>query len=81
MKDVDSCRQFMINKLERNLEEKTISLFQGVYIEITLEYIDILNCKLVYTSIISGIDFRKNVNEPIDKKFVYFYQSHINIHI
>lgn len=63
------------------MEEKTISLSQCVYVEKALEYANMLNCKPVHIPIVSGIDFRKNVNKPVDKEFVRLYQSHIGTHM
>lgn len=59
IKDLGSYLQFMETRLERNLEEKTISLSQKLYIEKTLEYADILDCEFVHTLIFSGINFQK----------------------
>lgn len=73
MKDLGSYRKFMGTRLERDLEEKIISLSQRVYIEKALECADMLDYKSIHIPIISGIDFWKNVNKPIDEEFICLY--------
>lgn len=57
MKDLNSYEQFIGIKVEQNLEVKTISLSQRVYIEKALEHADILDFKPVHTPIVSKIAF------------------------
>ena len=81
MKDLGSCGQFIGIKLERNLEAKTISLSQRVYIQKALEHANMLDSKPVHSSLVSGIDFSKNLNKLLDKDFIYLYQSHVGTHM
>lgn len=46
-----------------------------------MKNIDILDHKPIQTFIVSNIDFWKNMNKLVDKKFVYLYQSYINTYI
>lgn len=81
MKDLGSFGQFTEIKLEQNLEARTISLSQRVYIEKALEHADMLDSKLVHSPIVFRIDFCKNKNESLDEDFIHLYQFHIDIHI
>ena len=44
-------------KLKQNMDDKTIFLSQKVYLEKALEHTDMLDSKLIYCLIISGVDF------------------------
>ena len=81
MKDLGSCGQFTGIKLERNLEAKTISLSQRVYIQKALDQAGMLDSKPVHSPLVSGIDFIKNVNEPADEDFIRLYQSYVGTHM
>ena len=40
-----------------------------------------LHSKPIHSSLISGINFIKNINKPADKDFIRFYQFYIGTHI
>ena len=40
-----------------------------------------LDFKPVYSPLISGIDFIKNVNKLADKNFIHLYQSYVGTHM
>lgn len=81
MKDLGSCRQFSGIKLEQNLEAKTISLSQRVYIQKDLEHANILDSKPVHSLLVLGINFSKNIIKPLNEDFIRFYESHISTHM
>ena len=81
MKDLGSCGQFTGIKLEQNRNKRTITLFQKVYLEKSLEHANISNSKPVHCPIISGIDFRKNLENLADKEFIRLYQSHVSTYM
>ena len=81
IKDLRSCGQLTGIKLEQNLKARTISLSRRAYMKKVLEHNDMLGSKLVHFSIVSGINFCKNVNELLDEDFICLYQSHIGIHM
>lgn len=73
MKDLRSCKQFTEIKLKQNLETKTISLSQRIYIKKTLEHTNMLDFKPIQSSIISQIDFCKNKNKSLNENFIHLY--------
>lgn len=40
-----------------------------------------LNFKPIHFLLVFKIDFSKNINESLDKDFIYLYQSYVAIHI
>ena len=81
MKDLKSYGQFTKIKLKQNMDKRTISSSQKIYFEKALEHADISDSKLVYYPIVPSVDFRKNIKNPADKKFIRLYQSHVVTHI
>ena len=81
MKDLNSCRKFTKIKLEQNLEAKTISKSQRIYIQKALEHANMLNLKLVLFFLVFRINFSKHIKKPFDKDFIRLYQSHIRIYM
>ena len=57
MKDLGPCGQFTGIKLEQNLERRTISLSQKIYIAKALEHANMTESKPVHSPIISGVHF------------------------
>ena len=81
MKDLGPYDQFTRIKLKQNMDKRTISLFQKVYLEKALEHADMSDSKPVHCPIVSGVDFRKILEDLADKEFIRLYQSHVGTHM
>lgn len=81
MKNLDSYGQFIKIKLKQNLEVKTISLSQRIYIQKTLKYANILDSKSIYFFFILKINISKSINKLLNKDFQHFYKSYDSTHI
>lgn len=73
MKDLGPCGQFTRIKLEQNLEKRTISLSQKIYLEKALDYANMIKSKPVYFLIVFAVNFWKNLKELVDKKLIHLY--------
>ncbi len=72
---------FIDIEIDCQIEEKTFSSSQKIYVPNTLEYSRISDCKPVNSPILVNIDFIKNFNKSIINGFNEIYQSHVEIHI
>ena len=52
-----------------------------MYFKKVLKYANISDFKLVYYSIISSINFQKNLKELENKKFIHLFQLHIGFQL
>ena len=72
MKDLSSCHHYLGMKVDRDLEAKTLTISQPVYIQKTLESIGMQDCKSASTPIAENLNHVSN-SETADPSSVRNY--------